>query len=94
MPGNPTAAVDMSLCCRFMHRHKKQTGGQGQFGEIHGIIEPLPAERNTEVEISNESIGGVIPGNLFVHLKKVDYAIEWFLYWQCSNYLVCIYCRV
>jgi elongation factor G len=41
-------------------RHKKQTGGHGQFGDCHIRVEPLPW--GTGFEFEDEIKGGVIPG--------------------------------
>ncbi|MDJ0749865.1 MAG: elongation factor G [Woeseiaceae bacterium] len=41
------------------HRHKKQTGGAGQFGEVYLRIEPLP--QGTGFEFGSEVVGGNIP---------------------------------
>ncbi|MDX1404126.1 MAG: elongation factor G [Woeseiaceae bacterium] len=41
------------------HRHKKQTGGAGQFGEVYLRIEPLPA--GSGFEFKSEVVGGSIP---------------------------------
>lgn len=41
------------------YRHKKQTGGAGQFGEVHLRLEPLP--EGEEFEFAWEVVGGNIP---------------------------------
>jgi len=50
------------------HRHKKQTGGAGQFGEIFIKIEPM--ERDAGFEFVNAIVGGVIPGPLIPAVEK------------------------
>jgi elongation factor G len=41
------------------HRHKKQTGGAGQFGEVYLRVAPLPA--GSGFEFTSEVVGGAIP---------------------------------
>jgi elongation factor G len=48
-------------------RHKKQTGGRGQFGDCHIAIEPLA---DGEFEFVNEIRGGVIPGGFIPAVEK------------------------
>ena len=50
------------------HRHKKQTGGAGQFGEVYLRIEPLP--RGSGFEFVDEVKGGTIPGQFLPAVEK------------------------
>ena len=50
------------------YRHKKQTGGAGQFGEVFLRIEPLP--RGTGFEFVDAVKGGTIPGQLLPAVEK------------------------
>ncbi|MBD9468630.1 elongation factor G [Pseudoxanthomonas sp. PXM01] len=50
------------------HRHKKQTGGAGQFGEVALRIEPLP--RGGGFEFVDEVKGGTIPGQFLPAVEK------------------------
>jgi len=50
------------------HRHKKQTGGAGQFGEVFLRIEPLP--RGGGCEFVDEVRGGTIPGQFLPAVEK------------------------
>ena len=50
------------------YRHKKQTGGAGQFGEVFLRVEPLP--RGTGFEFVDEVKGGTIPGQFLPAVEK------------------------
>ena len=44
------------------YRHKKQTGGSGQFGEVYLRIEPAPRNSDPPLQYSWDIFGGSIPG--------------------------------
>jgi len=50
------------------HRHKKQTGGAGQFGEVFLRVEPL--ERGAGFEFASEVVGGAIPSQFLPAVEK------------------------
>ena len=51
----PTKSVE------FNYKHKKQSGGSGQFAHIVGVLEPLPETHETTYEFLDEVSGGRIP---------------------------------
>jgi elongation factor G len=49
-------------------RHKKQTGGHGQFGDCKITVEPLP--RGSDFEFVDEIFGGAIPRQFIPAVEK------------------------
>jgi elongation factor G len=49
-------------------RHKKQTGGRGQFGDVWIKMEPLP--RGKDFEFEDKVFGGSIPRNFIPSVEK------------------------
>jgi elongation factor G len=59
------------------HRHKKQTGGSGQFGEVYLRVEPLPEDSihhtsngGEGFEFVDDIFGGTIPGQYIPAVEK------------------------
>ena len=50
------------------YKHKKQSGGHGQYGHVHIRLEPN--ERGAGFEFINEIVGGVIPGKYIPAVEK------------------------
>ena len=53
---------------RAEHKHKKQTGGHGQYGHVFLQIEPLP--RGGGFEFEKKIVGGAIPSNYVPSVQK------------------------
>ena len=51
-----------------LYRHKKQSGGAGQFGEVRLRVEPLM--RGAGFEFIDEVVGGAIPGQYIPAVEK------------------------
>ena len=50
-----------------MYRHKKQTGGSGQFGEVHLRVEPL---EELDFEFVNDVFGGAVSNSYMPAIEK------------------------
>lgn len=55
-------------------RHKKQSGGHGEYGDVHLEIKPLP--RGSGFEFSDRITGGVVPKN---YIPSVENGIKEFM---------------
>ncbi len=60
----PTAEVP------FNYRHKKQTGGAGQYAHVIGRLVPLPEDAPVDYEFVNEVRGGRIPTEFIPSVDK------------------------
>lgn len=52
------------------YRHKKQTGGHGQFAEVHLRVEPIPEDAEEDFIFESEVVGGNIPKNFIPAVEK------------------------
>ncbi len=53
------------------HRHKKQTGGAGQFGEVFLRVEPIAGEGTAEqFEFVDDTFGGSVPKQFLPAIEK------------------------
>jgi elongation factor G len=50
------------------YRHKKQTGGRGQFGDVHLMLEPMSSGEG--FEFVNKIVGGAIPSKFIPAVQK------------------------
>ena len=60
----PTAPAE------FDYKHKKQTGGSGQFAHIVGTLEPLPDDSESNFEFVNSTVGGSVPKEYIPGVEK------------------------
>ena len=68
--GTPKVAYKETITANgdAQYRHKKQSGGAGQFGEVWLKVEPL--QRGGGFEFADEVVGGAIPGPFVVSCEK------------------------
>lgn len=66
----PKIAYKETICSKAEghHRHKKQSGGAGQFGEVFLRIEPK--ERGSGFEFVNATFGGSVPAQFIPAIEK------------------------
>jgi len=58
----------IKIAARAEHKHKKQSGGHGQYGHACLKVEPLP--RGSGFEFANQVVGGTIPRNFIPAVEK------------------------
>lgn len=68
----PTIAYKETITAKAEghHRHKKQTGGAGQFGEVYLRVEPLPADHEKNFEFVDATFGGSVPKQYMPAVEK------------------------
>ncbi|RMD50693.1 MAG: elongation factor G [Ignavibacteria bacterium] len=67
-PRIPYRETIKGVCEDAEYKHKKQSGGRGQYGHVHLKLEPLP--RGTGFEFVDAIVGGVVPGRFIPAVEK------------------------
>ena len=67
-PRIPYRETIKGKCEDSEYKHKKQSGGRGQYGHVHLKLEPMP--RGSGYEFVDDIVGGVVPGRFIPQLKK------------------------
>ena len=57
----------ISASAKSEYKHKKQTGGAGQYGHVHLELDPLP---DADFEFADRVVGGSVPKNFFPAVEK------------------------
>lgn len=67
-PKIPYRETIRGKCPEVEYKHKKQTGGRGQFGHVLLKVEPKP--RGEGFEFVDDIVGGVVPGRFVPAVEK------------------------
>jgi len=67
--GLPRVAYRETICSKTVseYKHKKQTGGAGQYGHVHIELEPLA---DADFEFADRVVGGSVPRGYFPAVEK------------------------
>ncbi|MGB0716788.1 MAG: elongation factor G [Phycisphaerae bacterium] len=55
---------------KYNYKHKKQSGGSGQYAHVVGTLIPMPEEREEDYEFENKVTGGRIPTEYIPSVDK------------------------
>jgi elongation factor G len=59
-----------TIAAKYDYKHKKQTGGSGQYGHVVGSLVPLPEDSPERFVFKNNVVGGTIPKEFIPGCEK------------------------